>query len=67
MGRKHTVLVGETKNLYNTVVGKSEGGNHFDDLHVDANIILKWTLKQCSMRVLTVFIWLWRKINGRLL
>jgi hypothetical protein len=38
--------MGETRNAYNILVGKSEGKNHLENLGVDGRIILKWILNK---------------------
>jgi hypothetical protein len=37
--------VGEKRNAYKALMGKSEGGNHLEDLGVDGSITLKWILR----------------------
>jgi hypothetical protein len=46
--------MGEMRNTYSVLVGKSERKNHSEDLGVDRRIILEW-MKQ-GVRVWTVFI-----------
>jgi hypothetical protein len=40
----HIAHIGEMRNAYNILVGKSEGNNHSEDLDVDGKIILEWIL-----------------------
>jgi hypothetical protein len=41
----HAVLMREIRNVYNNLVGKSEGENHLGDLAVDGRITLKRNLE----------------------
>jgi hypothetical protein len=40
----HVACMGEVRNAYNILVGKSEEKNHSEDLGVDGKIILEWIL-----------------------
>jgi hypothetical protein len=42
----HLALVGEIRNAYISQSGNPEGRDHFGDLHIDENIILKCILKK---------------------
>jgi hypothetical protein len=36
--------MGEMRNTYKIIVGKSERKNHLDDLSIDGKVILKWIM-----------------------
>jgi hypothetical protein len=41
---EHLVRMGEDSNKYRNLVGRPEGRNHSEHLHVYERIILKWIL-----------------------
>jgi hypothetical protein len=40
----HVARMGEMRNVYKILVGKTEGKEHLEDLRVDGRIILDWVL-----------------------
>jgi hypothetical protein len=50
--------IGDVRNVYKILVGKSEGRDHSEDLGIGGRIILKWILEKYCGRVWTGFIWL---------
>jgi hypothetical protein len=42
----HVAGMGEKRNAYIILVGKPEGKNHYEDLHVNERIILRWILER---------------------
>jgi hypothetical protein len=40
------VCMGEKRNTYRVLVGKTEGNNYLEDLRTDGRIMLKWILKK---------------------
>jgi hypothetical protein len=50
--------MGEVRGAYNILVGKSEGGDHWEDVGVDGRITLRWTLGKWGLGMWIGFIWL---------
>jgi hypothetical protein len=49
----HVARVGEMKNAYKILVGKSEGKERSETIDVDGRIMLEWILGKWSGRVCT--------------
>jgi hypothetical protein len=56
--------IGEMKNAYKILVGKTEGKSHSKNLGVDGRIILAWILRKLGGKVVTGFIWLRTDSSG---
>jgi len=63
----HVVRMGEMRNAYNILVGKSEGKKHSEDLRLDGNIILESILGKQGGKLWTGFIWFRIWTSGRFL
>ena len=63
---KHVTCMGQIRNLYMVLVGKSKERDHSEDLGIDGRI-LKWILKKQNWRAWTSFIWLRTGIHVGLL
>ena len=44
-GAGHVARMEESRDVYNILVGKSEGRDHLDDPGVDGKIILRWIFR----------------------
>jgi hypothetical protein len=58
--------MGEKRNAYRILAGKSEGRGHLEDLRVNGKIILKLTFK-ATRRTWTGYMWLQAGTCGGLL
>jgi hypothetical protein len=50
--------MGESRDAYRVLVGKTEGKNLLEDPDVDGRVILRWIFRKWDVEIWTGWIWL---------